>query len=141
MQKCGFSKTKEAFVLETSQAQSLKGTFEHGVPTKSCQEDDHGEKANGKSLNQLLSHFDNAFEDAFFEVSMAIEKTSKTMVLQTTSRGRWNFNIKLKLQFSGMVKQFKMNIEQLKKNKLTIYLTFFGSYLQNIYLSQNIKCV
>ena len=110
MQKCGFSKTKEAFVLETSQAQSLKGTFEHGVPTKSCQEDGHGEKANGKSLNQLLSHFDNAFEDAFFEVSHVWQLKKKQVKLWFyTSRGRWNFNVKRKLQCSGMVKQFKMN--------------------------------
>ena len=100
LQKCGFSKTKEAFVIETRQAQSLKGTLEHGVPTKSCQEDGHGEKANSKSLNQLLSHFDNAFEDAFFEVSHVwqLSKQVKLWFYKLPAAGVGISAKKLKLQ-------------------------------------------
>ena len=55
--------------METRKAQSSKGNFEHGAHRESYQENGYGEKeANGKQLIQLLSHFDNAFEDAFFEV-------------------------------------------------------------------------
>ena len=64
MEKNGFVRTRAAFVLERDENRDEE--FLHKTPIKNLPNDE-GKEANYE-LEQLLSHFDNAYEDAFFDV-------------------------------------------------------------------------
>ena len=66
MEKNGFVRTRAAFVLERDENRDEECVRVHETPIKNLSNDE-GKEANFE-LEQLLSHFDNAYEDAFFEV-------------------------------------------------------------------------